>query len=428
MEIFQQFKSGLRSNRNLILYLLLLISELSIVRAVSDLNPGSQNWVEKAQQMMHLQIPTDNFYGPGAAILMIPFSFVAGTAYVANFVYLCIGAVAYFNLSQCIAHPILRGLALLALPANFYLIWLVDSSQDTVFEFFLLTWSTYFLVKKRFGCFVATTFLLCETRAGYWVFFLGISICLFAMEYLRGKKFSWRKLVAVYLLLFTSAFNFVNYGSTSPALEGGLTAYFSYTKYHYLALPKMDMDVFLSGSQGAFALNHGPVIPDGSTPGEVNAIYQRAAIESALTNKKETLLGWMQKFDSYLFDVQKVPHLPGAYVLNQDDLTIKIVDQRLSWHLVVGNLLFEIYRSLLLVTGLIAVGLLIGSTFFNAGRIRRDSQLLVLAAPFIFGIVPGLLIYTETRFKIVSELLLVPLVAEIWSLAIGTRATKQIKE
>jgi len=242
------------------------------------------------------------------------------------------------------------------------------------------------------------------------------------------REISWQKLTAVYLLVLSSAFNFVNYGSTSPALEGGMTAYFSYTKYHYLALPKMDMDVFLSGPQGAFSLKNGPDIPPGSTSAQVNEIYQRAAIDSAFTNKKETLLGWMQKFDSYLFDVQKVPHLPGAYVLNQDDMTIKIVNERLSWQLVVGNLFYEIYRSLLLVAGLLAVGLLVASWFFQAGRIKRNSRLLVLAAPFIFGVIPGLLIYTETRFKIVSELLLVPLVAEIWALAITSRVEKQTKK
>jgi hypothetical protein len=289
-------------------------------------------------------------------------------------------------------------------------------------------WSGYFLVKRQFAWFSAISFLLCETRAGYWVFFLGTSIFFFTLEYLRHKKFSWRKLAALYLLVLSSIFNFAHYDSVSPALEGGMTEYFSYTKYHYLALPKMDMDVFLSGPHGAFSSSFGPAIPQGSTPAQVNEIYQRAAIDSALTNKKETLLGWMQKFDSYLFDVQKVPHLPGAYVLNQEDMTIKIVDERLSWQLVVGNLLYEIYRSLLLVTCLIAVGLLIASWFFQAGRIKRASRLLILAAPFIFGIIPGLLIYTETRFKIVSELLLVPLVAEIWALAIASRAENQSKK
>ena len=420
-----KFIKGLVSNRNLTLYILVLLTELELIRILSDIKPETLNWVPKAQEILHLHIPTDNFYGPGAAIMMIPFSIVAGTAYLANFFYLGLGAVGYWKLVQYIRNSKFRILALLALPANFYLLWLINSSQDTVFEFFLLTWCGYFLVKRRFAWFTAMGFLICETRAGYWVFFLGTSIFFFTTSYLRHKKFAWRKLAAMYLLVLSSIFNFANYGSISPALEGGMTEYFSYTKYHYLALPKMDMDVFLSGPKGAFSLSYGPAIPHGSTPARVNEIYQRAAIESALTNKKETLLGWMQKFDSYLFDVQKVPHLPGAYVLNQDNMTIKIVDERLSWQLVVGNLCYEIYRSLLLVAGLLAVGLLFASWFFQAGRIKRDSRLLVLAVPFIFGIIPGLLIYTETRFKIVSELLLVPLIAEIWALAVTSRAEKK---
>lgn len=60
----------------------------------------------------------------------------------------------------------------------------------------------------------------------------------------------------------------------------------------------MDMDVFLSGPDGAFSVQNGPHVPEGSTPAETNSIYQKAAVESALANKKETLLGWMQKFDS----------------------------------------------------------------------------------------------------------------------------------
>ena len=427
MSRFHNFIGGLIAKRNLILYLLILISELALIRSVSDIKPETQNWVEKAQQILHLHIPVDNFYVPGAAIMMIPFSLVSGTAYLANFIYLGLGSIADWELSESIYNSKLRALVLLALPTNFYLLWLINSSQDTVFEFCLLMWGGFFLVNKRFDFFVILAFILCETRSGYWVFFLGISIFYFVKEYLKSKKFVWRKLIAVYLLTLTSIFNFINYNSASPALEGGMTAYFSYTKYHYLALPKMDMDVFLSGPQGAFSLKNGPDIPPGSTPAQVNSIYQHAAIDSALVNKKETLLGWMQKFDSYLFDVQKVPHLPGAYVLNQDDMTIKIVDERLSWQLVLGNLLYEIYRTVLLSFGLLAVGILLASWFFGDGRFKRDLKLLGLAAPFIFGIVPGLLIYTETRFKVVSELLLVPFIAEIWSLAMAYRANRETK-
>lgn len=119
-------------------------------------------------------------------------------------------------------------------------------------------------------------------------------------------------------MIMSSLFNVLNYYSASPALEGGLTAYFSYTKYHYLSLLKLDKDVFLSGPNGAFSSCNGPQIPKNSTPAEANKIYQKAAVKSILNNKKQTLLGWMQKFDSYFFDVQKIPNLPGQYVLDQD--------------------------------------------------------------------------------------------------------------
>jgi hypothetical protein len=237
--------------------------------------------------------------------------------------------------------------------------------------------------------------------------------------YLKQRKIAMGKLFAVYFLLGSSIFNVVNYGSPSPALEGGLTAYFGYTKYHYLALPKMDMDVFLSGPDGVFSVQNGPHIPEGSTPAEINSIYQKAAVESALANKKETLLGWMQKFDSYFFDVQKIPHLPGQYVLDQDQKVISLGDERLSWNLVVGNLIYMLYRSLLLTSGLIAVGLILGLAFLSKRKSMPQIKLLPMAAPYILGAIPGILIYTETRFKIVSELLLVPLIVEIW-----TRANK----
>ena len=317
-----------------------------------------------------------------------------------------------------------RAVALLALPANFYLIWLIDSSQDTVFEFFLLAWSVLFLTRKRIGLFAVTGFILCETRAGYWVFYLGISGILFIRTFIKQRKIAMGKLFAVYFLLGSSIFNVVNYGSPSPALEGGLTAYFGYTKYHYLALPKMDMDVFLSGPNGSFSVENGPHIPEGSTPAEINSIYQKAAVESALANKKETLLGWMQKFDSYFFDVQKIPHLPGHYVLDQDRKVISIGDERLSWNLVVGNFFYMIYRSVVLASGFMALGLIIGLAFINKKKLIKQIGLLPLAAPFILSAIPGILIYAETRFKIVSELLLVPLIVEIWTRANKVRKTE----
>jgi hypothetical protein len=240
---------------------------------------------------------------------------------------------------------------------------------------------------------------------------------LFLRAIRSNPKRAARKLFAIYFLVASSIFNFVNYGSPSPALEGGLTAYFGYTKYHYLSLPKMDMDVFLSGPNGAFSPLNGPDIPTSSTPAEINSIYQKAAIDSALSNKRETVLGWMQKFDSYFFDVQKIPHLPGEYVLDQEKKVISIGEERLNWKLVGGNLTYLIYRTALLVSGLVSVGILTGISLFQRTGLLSQLRLLPLGLPFLFGAIPGILIYTETRFKIVSELLLIPIIIEVCSKA-----------
>jgi hypothetical protein len=408
-------------------FVFILQLELFLIRSVSDLVPGTSNWVSKANEIMKFEVPSDNFYGPGSALLLVPFVALGISTYFANHFYLALASIAYWKICSLIPSKSGRLLALLALPINFYLLWLVDSSQDTVFEFFLLSWAIYFLIAKRIGFFAILGFLLCLTRAGYWVFYLGTSIYLFGQVYFKTKKINLKKLFAIYFLLAASIFNFYSYGSPSPALEGGLTAYFGYTKYHYLALPKMDMDVFLSGPQGAFSPNIGPQINENMSPTEVNSIYQDAAISSALNNRKETVLGWMQKYDSYFFDAQKIPHLPGRYVLNQEEMLIKIEDERLSWTLVLGNLVYMFYRSVLIVGGMSALGLYLGSRFFNMADSIKHIRLSVLIFPYIFGAIPGIIIYTETRFKIVSEMLLVPLIIEIWVRAMRGRPSKAMK-
>lgn len=409
--IFATWKSKLP----LLAFVAVLQFELIAIRKLSDLAPGTSNWVEKANQILSLQVPENNFYGPGSAFLLSPFVFLGTFTYLANLFYFAFGTTAYWLICSEVPSKVGRRIALGALPSNLYLIWLIDSSQDTVFEFFLLTWASLFLLKNRIGLFALTGFILCETRAGYWVFYLGVSLFLFVRKFIRDRKISPGKLFAIYFLTFSSLFNLAFYDSPSPALEGGVTAYFGYTKYHYLSLPKMDMDVFLSGPNGAFSNTNGPKIPEGSTAAEVNSIYQKEAVASALENKRETILGWMQKFDSYFFDVQKIPHLPGQYVLDQNRKVIQIVDERLSWNLIAGNFAYMVHRSILLVSGLTALGLMFGMFLHRRSELVHQLRLAPLASPYILGVIPGILIYTETRFKIVSELLLVPLIAEIWS-------------
>lgn len=425
---FNGFKQAIRraslKHWKLCSYLVFLAVELTLIHSLSDLSVSIGNWVTKAEQLAALQVPTDNFYGPGAAILLVPFLWLSNKLFFVVLFYFTLGTIAYWRLTNLLTNQSARRIALAALPLNFYLLWLVNSSQDTVFEYCLLLWSAYFLVRKQYIGFSIIVFLLSLTRAGYWTFFLGSSILFFLIGLIRRREIDLKKLVAIPLLVFISLFNYVNYGSPTPALEGGMTAYFSYSKYHYLALPKMDMDVFLSGPKGIFNEQYGLSEEKYVGGAQSNSELQKAAIDSALANKKETLLGWMQKVDSYVFDVQKIPHLPGAYVLDLEKKVITIENERLTWPLVIGNFFFFLYRMILVCAGFLALGMV----FFQRIVFGRFDEHIVknwpLALPFIFGFVPGVLFYSETRFKIVSELLLIPLVAGVWTAVLTKRAAK----
>jgi hypothetical protein len=404
-------------------YLVLLGIELTFIHRVSDLPLSIGNWILKAEQLASLQVPMDNFYGPGAAILLVPFLWLKNQMFFVVLFYFLLGTIAYWKLTNIIQNNSGRIIARIVLPINFYLLWLINSSQDTVFEYCLLLWSIYFLIQKKYLSFSAVAYLLCLTRAGYWTFFLGTCVLLFLIGWIRSKGRNYKQLIAVPLLVVTSLFNYINFGAPSPALEAGVTSYFSYSKYHYLALPKMDMDVFLSGPKGIFTEEYGVNPEKYTSDSQANSELQKAAIDSALTNKKETLLGWMQKVDSYVFDVQKVPHLPGRYVLDIENKLIAIESERLTWPLVIGNFLFFIYRTLLICAGFLALGMLLFEKIVIGKVDKFISTNWVLTLPYFFGFVPGVLFYTETRFKIVSELLLVPLVIGTWSHVLNKRAT-----
>ena len=420
----KQIKFKIKESHKCGIYVIVMLLELILIHQISDLPSSLGNWVEKSAQIFNLKIPTSNFYGPGAALLMTPFHFFPKHLFFANLFYFALGTFAYWKLVSYLKNPCLKIIGLISLPANFYLVWLINSSQDTVFEFCLLAWSLLFLVRKKYIFFALVTFLLCLTRSGYWAFFVLTSIAIFLLIYRRSKKVNWKLFLFVPLLISTSVFNFINYGSPSPALESGMTAYFSYTKYHYLALPKMDMDVFLSGPSGSFSREFGPNISESVTESEENQLFQRAAIDSIFANKKETLLGWMQKFDSYIFDVQKVPHLPGRYVLNQSEMYINIENERLTWPLVIGNFFFLIWRSIFLSALMLSVGIFLAIRYLFKEKSNIEYTLWPVAFPYMVGIIPGLLFYTESRFKVVSEVLLVPLILQIWGNLKSLKAKK----
>jgi len=208
--------------------------------------------------------------------------------------------------------------------------------------------------------------------------------------------------------LMTFGLNQLVFSTPSLANETGLTAQFSHNKYFYLSMPKFDMDVFLSKG--------GNMEPEKVLVGtdrfiQIKDENMRAALISIIENPKSVALNTLQKADSYLFSVQKNPQLPGEYYLSPDQKSIIIGDERLSWTLILGNIGYFIYRALLQVFFIIAATL-----YFASPRIRkqiRKTNSFLLLAPFICGLIPGLLFYTESRFKVVAELLLVPLIIMI---------------
>jgi hypothetical protein len=399
----------------LALFLFLALAELTFIVNVSDLQVWLGNWEGKSRQLLNLNIPSSNFYGPGGAILLLPFLWNSPGFLVPVYFYFILGCIGYFLLTREISDIRFRAAALLVIPANPYLLWLCHSSQDTVLEFALLIWTIYFLSQRNWLAYSAVGFLLAQTRAGYWTMFLGLGLIFLGRDLLKRRGLKPLRYLSIPLLVLTSTFNYLSYSSPSPALEGGITAYFSNSKYLYLSLPKMDMDVFLSGKNGIFSEEYGPKFPSGSTESESNSIFQEAAIASLLDNPKENILATMQKFESYFFGVQKVPHLPGEYVLDIKNKKIDIGDERLSWSLVIGNLAYEVYRSVLLLAGLTALGALVYLRRFSRERLKSFKLSYVLLAPWVFGIIPALLFYTETRFKVVTETLLFLFIISAWS-------------
>lgn len=380
------------------LFSLSVVLELFLVDRISDLQPSLGNWESKAIQIANLQVPDDNFYGPGSALMLLPFLWVGGDFFEVNLFYCAIGSLFYWKITELIGNGVLRIVARVALPSNVYLIWLLHSSQDTVFEFSLLTISVYSLIKKNYILFLISTFLLSESRSQYWLYFLVAGLLLT----LRYKKI---KFTAPFVfLIFTSGFNLVHYASASPALEAGVTFELAYSRGYYLAHPKFDVDVFLDGPQGPLVSSSSSA-PTNLTPAEENNYYLKVAKNEALSHPEETVLGFMQKLDSVFFITQKVPNLPGAYKLDTENQTIIIEADRINTYIVAGSLVQQVWRILFLTGGLVSVGI-----WIVLRKLKRVDfkELVWFLVPWASSAVSGILIYSETRFKIVSEMLLVP--------------------
>ena len=81
---------------SLILYTILSSLPLLLVNLVSDLPISISNWESKVNDILNLNFPEDNFYPPGPAILILPFSWLIPKYFMIIFIYYLLSVILYF--------------------------------------------------------------------------------------------------------------------------------------------------------------------------------------------------------------------------------------------------------------------------------------------------------------------------------------------
>jgi hypothetical protein len=397
----------------ILVYAILNFVIILIINQISDLPVWIGNWEAKATKLASFQNPLDNFYPPGGAILLVPFLGVKPNYEIVVYFYYTASSILYYLICKSLIFDKKYLLvALLGFSLNPYLPWLVNSSQDTVFELFLVMSGFALIVSKKYFLSLLPLYLLCLTRPAYWPGFLVIPLVIkFLKIKSRDHKLATKRLViAPFLFLFmTMSINQAVFKDPALAGEAGMTAHFSHNKYWYLSMPKFDPDVFLTTGGNMDAeklLRENPIFANIENEGF------RAALINISENPKSLFLNTLQKLDTYFFAVQKNPQLSGEYYISADGKNIVVGKERESWLLVLGSFLFFFFRSALLVLAISAVTLLMVFP-----KIRQDligKPIILFCIPYLFGSIAGVLFYSETRFKLVSEILLIPLIMKIY--------------
>ena len=393
-----------RVYKSLYVYVFFCLMLLYITSYFLDLPPIIGNWEGKSWSILNFAL-NDNYYPPGASLALIPFLWNGPDFWLAIYFYYAVSAVIYFKI--CSYMNLGRGkiVALAALPLNFYLTWLCLTSADQVVELVLLLSLGYSAIKSEFNSSLIFGFLLCFTRPSYWPAYILIIYIMAKNTSKEGKSNgNWvKKGAAIWVLFGVVTFNQVVFSSTNLASSSSDTIFYSHQKYHYLTLPKFDMDVFL---QNGASTNAVKVAKESDKFDFIDDIKLKAVVISIFENPHRFIFSEIQKIDSHFFTIQKVPNLPGNYQLSSDENSINIGNERLTWPLTFGYLLYAVYRAIWM---LFFASVILWSYLLVWNKLRFKSFERYLPIPYLLGIIPGLIFYSETRFKICSELLIVPL-------------------
>jgi hypothetical protein len=263
----------------------------------------------------------------------------------------------------------------------------------------------YSAIRSKFHFSLIYGFLLCFTRPSYWPAYILI-IYFIAKSSPKEQKYNdnWvKKGAAIWVLFGVLIFNQLVFNSINLATSSSDTLFYSHQKYHYLTLPKFDMDVFLENGVSTDPIQ---VTKNSDRFNYIDNLKLRAVLISIFENPQRFVFSEIQKLDSHFFTIQKVPNLPGNYQLSSDENSINIGNERLTWPLTFGYLLHAIYRAIWMLLFSIVI-LWVSLLVWNKLRLKSFEKYLPI--PYLLGIIPGLIFYSETRFKICSELLIVPL-------------------
>ena len=391
-------------HKSLYFYVFFCLTLLRITSYFLDLPPLIGNWEDKSWSILNFAL-IDNYYPPGASLALIPFLWNGPDFWLAIYFYYAVSAIIYFKICDYINLGRGKIIALVALPLNFYLTWLCLTSADQVVELMFLMLLGYSAIKSKYFLSLIYGFLLCFTRPSYWPAYILI-VYFIARNSPKEQKFNsnWAKRGgAIWVLIGVLTFNQVVFSSSNLASSSSDTLFYSHQKFHYLTLPKFDMDVFLENGASTDPIE---VTKNSDQFNFIDNLKLRAVVISIFENPQRFVFSEIQKFDSHFFTIQKVPNLPGNYQLSSDENSINIGNERLTWPLTFGYLLYAIYRAIWMLL-FAAVIFWSSSLLWNKSRLKSHEKYLPI--PYLLGVIPGLIFYSETRFKVCSELLLVPL-------------------
>jgi hypothetical protein len=384
-----------------------LMSFLFLLCLAHLTNPNDQligNWLRYSKEIVGGGIPSENWYGPTASILMIPFMHFENFFF-ATLIYAGLGANFYWLITEKIQNHSFRVMSRIIPLFNLYFFRLLDSSGDTVFEFFLLTGFCYAILKNRWILFNIAGIALGELRSTYWIIYLGISLYLL-FKYKRSRLARVKFLIVIPALISVLTLNWLLYGVFSTAGEGGYTAFFTNNKSSYLVGNSFMVDHFAFGEAGPMTRRC-----EGLDPCNDHQLFLKTAKEN-LEHPQAFAFNLLQKSAIYFFEPQKVPRIPGKFSLYEKEGFIKIEEQRLTTANLLASINYFLYRALLLISfWFLALYVLIRK--FVLGSKPLENKLSYLCFPWLLGSITGILFVAETRLWIVMEMMLIPFICSL---------------